>query len=179
MSLFTLVCHPLHPFFLQIPFPHCSLSAMCTRDIFHNSHILRSVDLWVKKCVKSRAFLLRRGACLPLPSERHAPPHYPEMPSTRYNHLRRRYYFILLPYFLRYRRRVCPQSPLPHCTLSVKPHKLSFFGLISPSRNSSYYLERGCKTQWQMRGVCWVTRAKDRESCNLVHNFSLLRIVSN
>ena len=27
-------------------------------------HVLKSVDLWVRKCAKSRAFLLRRRACL-------------------------------------------------------------------------------------------------------------------
>ena len=31
-------------------------------------HLLRSVDLWIKGCVKSRAFLLRRCACFPSPS---------------------------------------------------------------------------------------------------------------
>ena len=35
----------------------------------HND-LLRSVDLWIKGCVKSRAFLLRRRACFPSPSAR-------------------------------------------------------------------------------------------------------------
>ena len=32
--------------------------------------LLRSLDLWIKGCVKSRAFLLRRLACFPSPSAR-------------------------------------------------------------------------------------------------------------
>ena len=32
------------------------------------TRILRSVNLWIKGCVKSRAFLLRRRACFPSPS---------------------------------------------------------------------------------------------------------------
>ena len=31
-------------------------------------YLLRSVDLWIKGCVKSRAFLLRRRTCFPSPS---------------------------------------------------------------------------------------------------------------
>ena len=32
--------------------------------------VLKSVDLWIKGCVKSRAFLLRHRACFPYPSAR-------------------------------------------------------------------------------------------------------------
>ena len=57
--------------------------------------ILRSVDLWVRKCVKYRAFLLRCRACspnvvlwfplpAPPPSKRHALPHYPKIPPPQY-----------------------------------------------------------------------------------------------
>ena len=95
LSLFTLVCHPLHPFFLQIPFPHCSLSAMCTRDIFHNSHILRSVDLWVKKCVKSRAFLLRRRVCSPAVWSEPAHNHSRTQNSTRLS----KWPLLIVPYW--------------------------------------------------------------------------------
>ena len=39
--------------------------------------VLRSVYLWIKGCVKSRAFLLRRRARFPSPSERCATTHVP------------------------------------------------------------------------------------------------------
>ena len=45
--------------------------------------VLRSVYLWERKCVKSRA-LLRRSAYLPPPSERHAPLHYPKITPPQY-----------------------------------------------------------------------------------------------
>ena len=48
------------------------------------SYLLRSVDLWVRKCVKSRTFLLRRHACLPLPSAAHAIPNYPKICTPEY-----------------------------------------------------------------------------------------------
>ena len=42
-------------------------------DVIHCRHgiliLLRSVDLWIKGCMKSCAFLLRRRACFPSPSE--------------------------------------------------------------------------------------------------------------
>ena len=41
--------------------------------------VLRSVDLWIKGCVKSHAFLLRR-ACFPSPSTRVDAPFYPQIP---------------------------------------------------------------------------------------------------
>ena len=41
------------------------------------TYILRSVDLWIKGSVKSRAFLLRRDASSPPPSERRATIHLP------------------------------------------------------------------------------------------------------
>ena len=38
--------------------------------------VLRSVDLWIKGCVKSSVLMLRRRACFPSPSARvHAPFH--------------------------------------------------------------------------------------------------------
>ena len=39
--------------------------------------VLRSVDLWIKGCVKYRAFLLRRRARFPSLSERRATTHVP------------------------------------------------------------------------------------------------------
>ena len=74
------------PFFLR---SHCSQSVRrCLRSLngsilqglenltlpsfLHPSSrdVLRSLNLWIKGCVKSRAFLLRRRACFPSPSTR-------------------------------------------------------------------------------------------------------------
>ena len=54
--------------------------------ILRTISILRSVDLSIKGCVKSRAFLLRSRACFPSPSA-HARVNalfYPQIPSAQY-----------------------------------------------------------------------------------------------
>ena len=47
-----------------------SSSSLCCFDRLCKKALLRSVDLWIKGRVKSRAFLLRRRACFPSPSAR-------------------------------------------------------------------------------------------------------------
>ena len=47
-------------------------------------YVLRSVDLWIKGSVKSRAFLLRRDASSPPPSGASHGLFYPEIPPPQY-----------------------------------------------------------------------------------------------
>ena len=48
------------------------------------SVLQRSVDLWIKGSIKSRAFLLRRRACFPSPSSTSLGLFYPEIPPPQY-----------------------------------------------------------------------------------------------
>ena len=54
--------------------------ALMLVNILSSIHVLRSVDLWIKGCVKSCAFLLRRRTCFPSPSSRVHAPFYPQIP---------------------------------------------------------------------------------------------------
>ena len=53
------------------------------------SIVLRSVDLWIKGSVKSRAFLLRCDASSPPPSGASHRLFYPEIPPAQYTSMRK------------------------------------------------------------------------------------------
>ena len=54
------------------------------RDMIYSVYLLRSVDLWIKGCVKSRIFLLRPCTCFPSLSARVHAPFYPQIPQASY-----------------------------------------------------------------------------------------------
>ena len=58
-----------------------------SRHLLNSADVLRSVDLWIKGCVKSCTFLLRRRPHFPSPSCASHAQFYPEIPPPHYNEM--------------------------------------------------------------------------------------------